>query len=67
MEDEELDEDVFLEETLLHYEEEDSQRSALADRLVKWKRPPLSDAYQSQSRNIGNYSLIVEEIVTLLL
>ncbi|XP_047958487.1 DNA polymerase delta catalytic subunit [Salvia hispanica] len=63
MEDEELDEDVFLEETLLHYEEEDSQRSALADRLVKWKRPPLSDAYQSQSRNIVFQQLEIDYII----
>ncbi|KAL1538994.1 DNA polymerase delta catalytic subunit [Salvia divinorum] len=63
LEDEELDEDVFLEETLLHYEEEDSQRSALADRLVKWKRPPLSDAYQSQSRNIVFQQLEIDYII----
>ncbi|KAG6396243.1 hypothetical protein SASPL_142389 [Salvia splendens] len=66
VEDEELDEDVFLEETLLHYEEEDSQRSALADRLVKWKRrarPPLSDSYQSQSRNIVFQQLEIDYIV----
>ncbi|XP_042018724.1 DNA polymerase delta catalytic subunit-like [Salvia splendens] len=63
VEDEELDEDVFLEETLLHYEEEDSQRSALADRLVKWKRPPLSDAYQSQSRNIVFQQLEIDYII----
>lgn len=56
VEEEELDEDVFLEETLLQYEEEESQHRALADRLAKWKRPPLSQSYQSQSQNIGNCS-----------
>ncbi|XP_057770162.1 DNA polymerase delta catalytic subunit [Salvia miltiorrhiza] len=63
VEDEELDEDVFLEETLLQYEEEDSQRRALADRLVKWKRPLLSHAYQSQSQNIVFQQLEIDYII----
>lgn len=57
-EEEFLDEDVFLDETLI--EDEDSlilrdleERQALASRLSKWARPPLSDAYVSSSRNVG--------------
>lgn len=58
-EDEFLDEDVFLEESLLHEDEEYlilrdlEERQGLADRLAKWGRPRLSDEYVSQSRNIG--------------
>lgn len=60
MEDEDVDEDVFLEETLLHQYEEDTQalrdaeeRQALALQLQKWRRPPLSQPYLSESQNIG--------------
>lgn len=63
MEEEELDEDVFLEETLLQYEEEESQHRALADRLAKWKRPPLSQSYQSQSQNIVFQQLEIDYII----
>lgn len=58
MEEEDLDEDVFLEETLLQYEEDSQilreleERHALNERLQKWKRPPLSQAYLSQSQSI---------------
>lgn len=59
-EEEEMDEDVFLDEALLHDMEESSQllrdmeeREALASRLSKWKRPALSPAYLSHSKNIG--------------
>lgn len=58
MEEEDLDEDVFLEETLLQYEEDSQilreleERHALNERLQKWKRPPLSQACLSQSQSI---------------
>lgn len=55
MEEDELDEDVFFEETLLQYEEEESQHRALAGRLAKWKRPALSASYLSQSQTIGKF------------
>ena len=56
-EDDMLDEDVFLDETLLHEEEElllrdMDEREAIALRLAKWKRPALSPAYLSQCTNI---------------
>lgn len=54
-EEEEFDEDVFLEETLLQYEEEDSQRRTISERLAKWKRPALSSSYLNQSQNISKY------------
>ncbi|KAL0378216.1 UNVERIFIED_CONTAM: DNA polymerase delta catalytic subunit [Sesamum radiatum] len=63
MEEEELDEDVFLEETLLQYEEEDSQRRALADRLAKWKRPALSPSLLSQSQNIVFQQLEIDYVI----
>ncbi|KAH6833845.1 DNA polymerase delta subunit 1, partial [Perilla frutescens var. hirtella] len=62
-EEEELDEDVFLEETLIQYEEEESEHRALADRLAKWKRPPLSQSYQSQSQNIVFQQLEIDYII----
>ncbi|XP_075498392.1 DNA polymerase delta catalytic subunit [Primulina tabacum] len=49
MEEEELDEDVFLEETLLHYEEEETQRRAVAERLAKWKRPVIPQSFLSHN------------------
>lgn len=49
MEEEDFDEDVFLDETLLQMEEEYSQRHDMA----KWKRPPLSDSYLNLSKNVG--------------
>lgn len=55
-EDEFVDEDVFLDETLMLEEEEIlrdiEDRRALACRLAKWVRSPLSDDYISQSRSI---------------
>ncbi|KAI3451580.1 hypothetical protein Pfo_008245 [Paulownia fortunei] len=63
MEEEELDEDVFLEETLLQFEEEDSQRRVLAERLAKWKHPALSPSYLSQSQNIVFQQLEINYII----
>lgn len=57
-EDEFVDEDVFLNETLFSEDEESlilrdiEQRQALAARLSKWTRPPLSPDYISQSRSV---------------
>ena len=63
IEDEEFDEDVFLEDHLI---DEDAQilrdideRQALASRLSKWARPPLSQSYISQSQSIGTILLII--------
>lgn len=60
-----LDEDVYLDETLIPCDgdgddDEESlilrdieERQGLASRLARWARPPLSGAYVSQSKNIG--------------
>ncbi|GAB4835573.1 DNA polymerase delta catalytic subunit [Ancistrocladus abbreviatus] len=70
MEDEDLDEDVFLEETLNEDYAEESmilrdieERQALASRLAKWARPPLSQAYISQSQNIVFQQLEIDYVV----
>ncbi|XP_058186536.1 DNA polymerase delta catalytic subunit [Rhododendron vialii] len=69
-EEEEMDEDVFLDETLLHDMEESSQllrdmeeREALASRLSKWKRPALSPAYLSHSKNIVFQQLEIDYVI----
>ncbi|GER39914.1 DNA polymerase delta catalytic subunit [Striga asiatica] len=62
-EEEDLDEDIFLEETLLQYEEEDAQRNAFADRLIKWKRPALPPSYLSQSQNIVFQQLEIDYVI----
>lgn len=74
MEEEDMDEDVFIEENLIDEDElilRDMQdREALATRLEKWKRPALSTGYQSQSENIGNlyyYCCCLTEISRVLL
>lgn len=59
-EDEFVDEDFYLDETLILEEEEEilrdiEDRRALACRLAKWVRPPLSDDYVSQSRSIREW------------
>lgn len=55
-----MDEDVFLEETLIKYEEDEEalvllRDEGLASRLSKWKRPNLSPSHLSQSQSIGNF------------
>ncbi|KAI8535591.1 hypothetical protein RHMOL_Rhmol10G0186100 [Rhododendron molle] len=69
-EEEEMDEDVFLDEALLHDMEESSQllrdmeeREALASRLSKWKRPALSPAYLSHSKNIVFQQLEIDYVI----
>ncbi|XP_043698298.1 DNA polymerase delta catalytic subunit [Telopea speciosissima] len=68
MEDDEMDEDVFLDETLLHEEEEAllrdaEERQVLASHLSKWKRPPLSSAYVSQSQSIIFQQLEIDYVI----
>lgn len=53
-----MDEDVFLEETLIKYEEDEEalmllRDEGLASRLSRWKRPSLSPLHLSQSQSIG--------------
>lgn len=64
-EDDFVDEDVFLDETLVA-EDEDSlilrdleERGALASRLSRWARPALSADYASASGNVGQFSYCV--------
>ncbi|XP_059432438.1 DNA polymerase delta catalytic subunit [Corylus avellana] len=65
-EDEFVDEDVFLDETLILEEEilrDIEDRQALACRLAKWVRPPLSDDYVSQSRSILFQQLEIDYVI----
>ncbi|KAL7255247.1 hypothetical protein ACSBR1_009413 [Camellia fascicularis] len=67
MEEEDMDEDVFLDETL--YEEESQvlrdmeEQQALSSRLFKWKRPALSQPYQSQSQGIVFQQLEIDYVI----
>ncbi|CAI9108744.1 OLC1v1008422C1 [Oldenlandia corymbosa var. corymbosa] len=67
MESEDMDEDIFLEETMLQYEEEAfreaEERQAVASRLQKWKRPPLSQVYLSESQSIVFQQLEIDYII----
>ncbi|GMI85268.1 EMBRYO DEFECTIVE 2780, GIGANTEA SUPPRESSOR5 [Hibiscus trionum] len=65
-----VDEDVFLDETLMGEEDVESlilrdlqEREALASRISKWVRPPLSDAYISQSRSIVFQQLEIDYVI----
>ncbi|KAM2815549.1 hypothetical protein COP1_039900 [Malus domestica] len=67
-EEEFVDEDVFLDETL--FETEDNlvlrdieQRQSLASRLTNWARPPLSHAYTSASRSIAFQQLEIDYVI----
>lgn len=57
-EEEFMDEDVFINETLVSEDEESlilrdiEQRQALANRLSKWTRPPLSADYVAGTRSV---------------
>ncbi|XP_058756521.1 DNA polymerase delta catalytic subunit-like [Vicia villosa] len=68
-EDEFVDEDVFLDETLISEDEESAilrdmeQRQALAARLSKWTRPPLSQDYVSQSCSILFQQLEIDYVI----
>lgn len=54
-----VDEDVFLDETLISEDEESlilrdfEERQALTSRLAKWTRPRLSAEYLSQSCSVS--------------
>ncbi|XP_020676528.1 DNA polymerase delta catalytic subunit [Dendrobium catenatum] len=68
MEDDLMDEDIFLEETLLKYEEDEealrlAEDEALASRLSKWKRPALSPSYLSSSMNILFQQLEIDYVI----
>ncbi|KAI4310823.1 hypothetical protein MLD38_035775 [Melastoma candidum] len=73
-----LDEDVYLEETLIDAEEDeeslilrdleeqhpgDDAGGDFASRLAKWARPPLSEGYVSQKENILFQQLEIDYIV----
>ncbi|XP_058089815.1 DNA polymerase delta catalytic subunit isoform X2 [Magnolia sinica] len=66
-EDEEMmDEDVYLEETLLQDEEflhDEEALRALSSRLSKWKRPPLPPSYVSQSQSIIFQQLEIDYVI----
>ncbi|CAI0414268.1 unnamed protein product [Linum tenue] len=67
-EDEFVDEDVFLEETLIAEDEMNSNREwaleSLASNLAKWKRPSLSPDYVSQSTSITFQQLELDYVVS---
>ncbi|XP_027357165.1 DNA polymerase delta catalytic subunit isoform X2 [Abrus precatorius] len=64
-----VDEDVFLDETLVSEDEESlilrdiEQRQALASRLSKWTRPSLSPEYLSQSRSVIFQQLEIDYVI----
>ncbi|XP_020227443.1 DNA polymerase delta catalytic subunit isoform X1 [Cajanus cajan] len=68
-EEEFMDEDVFLDETLLSADEESlilrdiEQRQALATRLSKWTRPPLDADYVVQSRSVVFQQLEIDYVI----
>ncbi|KAF3971356.1 hypothetical protein CMV_005041 [Castanea mollissima] len=68
-EDEFVDEDVYLDEDeALILEDEEilrdiEDRRAIACRLAKWTRPPLSDAYVSQSRSVVFQQLEIDYVI----
>ncbi|XP_028229635.1 DNA polymerase delta catalytic subunit isoform X3 [Glycine soja] len=68
-EEEFMDEDVFINETLVSEDEESlilrdiEQRQALANRLSKWTRPPLSAGYVAQSRSVLFQQLEIDYVI----
>ncbi|KAL3721403.1 hypothetical protein ACJRO7_033834, partial [Eucalyptus globulus] len=73
LEEEFLDEDVYLDETLIPGGDDDDEeylilrdieeRQGLASRLAKWARPPLSDGYLSQSKNVVYQQLEIDYVI----
>ncbi|KAF5751783.1 DNA binding nucleotide bindin isoform 1 [Tripterygium wilfordii] len=69
IEDEFVDEDVFLDETLIPEDEEAiilrdiEEREAIVARLARWARPALSDDYLSQAKNILFQQLEMDYVV----
>ncbi|KAG5019453.1 hypothetical protein JHK87_015308 [Glycine soja] len=68
-EEEFMDEDVFLNETLVSEDEESlilrdiEQRQALANRLSKWTRPPLSADYVAGTRSVLYQQLEIDYVI----
>ncbi|XP_048442279.1 DNA polymerase delta catalytic subunit isoform X2 [Pyrus x bretschneideri] len=67
-EEEFVDEDVFLDETLFETEDDlvlrdIEQRQSIASRLTKWARPPLSHAYTSASRSVAFQQLEIDYVI----
>ncbi|XP_027905407.1 DNA polymerase delta catalytic subunit [Vigna unguiculata] len=64
-----MDEDVFIDQTLVSEDEESiilrdiEQRQALAARLSKWTRPPLSDDYVAQSCSVVFQQLEIDYVI----
>ncbi|KMZ73586.1 DNA-directed DNA polymerase [Zostera marina] len=63
-----MDEDVFLEETALKLEEDEEalllmQNEALSARLSRWKRPSLSSSYLSSNENIIFQQLDIDHVI----
>ncbi|KAM7256627.1 hypothetical protein ACFE04_012368 [Oxalis oulophora] len=69
VDDEFMDEDVFLEETLIKEDEEAlilrhlEEREAFASRLSKWARPLLSAGYVSQTESVVFQQLEIDHII----
>ncbi|CAJ1974806.1 unnamed protein product [Sphenostylis stenocarpa] len=68
-EEEFMDEDVFIDQSLVLEDEESiilrdiEQRQALAARLSKWMRPPLSADYVAQSRSVIFQQLEIDYVI----
>ncbi|XP_076949772.1 DNA polymerase delta catalytic subunit-like [Bidens hawaiensis] len=66
-EDEYMDEDVFIEESLVDEDElilrDMEEREALVNRLEKWKRPAVCPGYQSHSQNIVFQQLEIDYVI----
>ncbi|CAN1169464.1 DNA polymerase delta catalytic subunit [Linum perenne] len=66
-EDDFVDEDVFLDETLIAEDEgninSEWAQQSLVSHLAKWKRPPLSQDYVSQSKSITFQQLELDYVV----
>lgn len=62
---EDLDEDIFLEETLMQVDEESliEDQYALSSRISQWKRPPISQGYKSQSQSIAFQQLEIDYVI----
>ncbi|KAJ0976850.1 hypothetical protein J5N97_012324 [Dioscorea zingiberensis] len=68
IEDEMMDEDVFLEESIINYEEDEEallllRNEALACRLSRWKRPPLSPSFLPSSNSIVFQQLEIDYVI----
>ncbi|KAH7681090.1 DNA-directed DNA polymerase protein [Dioscorea alata] len=69
IEDEMMDEDVFLEESIMKYEEDEEallllRDEALASRLSRWKRPPLISSFTPSSNSIVFQQLEIDYVIS---